>query len=147
MNSDTQRCEFHERMLNDIHGSLKDLGSSQAALAVGQESLRGSIDGVRNQIEAGFRAANGRTTKLEDKMSHHEAEKGANDYFTVASTADRRDIWNKVSELQKEIDAIKSTLDKADGFARGASRATVVAWVVVGAVITWVISFLAMHQP
>jgi len=68
----------------------------------------------------------------------------------VASTSDRRDIWNAINKLRESENGLHETIKHHEGYAGGAARMGNIIWVLLVALvglIGWLLGlWLKSHQ-
>ena len=128
-------CTFHSQALDRINSKLDALAGQQAGTTA-------TIDGLRREMEAGFKwiggkqdATNGRVLSLEGETGKLKADAAAQQHFDVASTTDRRDLWSAVNELRAGEGDIKVKLGSHEGFAGGAAKIGHIVWGLIVAVV------------
>ena len=143
-------CVFHSQALERINSKLDALVGQQAGTTA-------TIDGLRREMEAGFKwiggkqdATNGRVLSLEGETGKLKADAAAQQHFDVASTSDRRDIWNAINKLRESENGIHETIRHHEGFAGGAAKAGHLLWALLVALvglIGWLLGlYLKSHQ-
>jgi hypothetical protein len=147
---DDPMCVFHGKALELINTKLDALAGQQAGTTA-------TIDGLRREMEAGFRwiggkqdATNGRVTGLEAASGKLQADSAAQQHFDVASTSDRRDIWNAINKLRESESGLHETIKHHEGYVGGAARVGNILWVLLVALvglIGWLLGlWLRSHQ-
>lgn len=129
--SSTQPMSSRDHALARIEDRLKTLGEQQAATTA-------TIDGLRREMEAGFKwiggkqdATNGRVTSLEGEAGRLKADAAAQQHFDVASTSDRRDIWNAINKLRDSESGLHETIRHHEGYVGGAAKVGNLLWVLL----------------
>jgi hypothetical protein len=124
-------CVFHGKALEHINAKLDALTAQQATTTA-------TIDGLRREMEAGFRwiggkqdATNGRVLALEGEAGKLKADAAAQQHFDVASTSDRRDLWNAVNKLRDSESGLHETIRHHEGYVGGAAKVGNLLWILL----------------
>jgi hypothetical protein len=125
----------HEQLLGQISGKLDTLAQHQATMAQ-------RVEGLQREMTIGFKgihkrqdSTDARIEKAETAVGRLEEKAAAQDFFTVASTKDRGDLWDA---MQVEADArqqLASRINHAEGYVGGAAKFSAVIWILLGGVI------------
>jgi hypothetical protein len=147
-------CVLHDRRLTTMMDSVN-------ALAAGQAKISAELEGMRREMEIGFKGAhkrhddtNERVTALEPKVQRLEVSMAAQDVFTPGLSRDIMQfeqavqakvdhLWKAVHTLEERERDLHSTQQKAKGVVEGAAGAGKLTWALgslVAAFVAWVIN-------
>ena len=123
-----QNCAMHEQQLRDLRSVMDSITKGQTAILTAQGRIDGAIEGLRREMDSGFKGVykrqdltNGRVTRLEADTGKLKVDMAAQEAFTPG-------MFRDIAELRHDTDEAAKEMEHSKGVLSGAAKAGLMMW-------------------
>ncbi len=123
-----QDCRLHDAKLHELVDAMNTLAAGQGAILTAQARTGATIDGLRREMDSGFKGVyrrqdltNGRVTRLESDTGKLKVDMAAQEAFTPS-------MFKELAALRHDSDETAKDLEHNKGFMSGAAKAGMILW-------------------